>query len=178
MCTLTQCGYRELIVLLQVKGRLNLHRIRDFASILQAHIPGSTPSSTGGLAFRFTPDSSKLVMSTAMSSSILVIDLIGEKPRVLRRFDHHRSKDSITRTVIGRKTDSDVEMEDSTAELEESNDEEKLDNISPAIVSILQLSISPDGQWLATSDDHARTHIFNLDSIKVSPRQTSTFQTF
>ncbi|KAF8078360.1 WD40-repeat-containing domain protein [Lyophyllum atratum] len=144
-----------------VKDRLNIRRIRDFSSILQSHIPGSTTSSTGGQAFRFTPDSSKLVMSTAISSYILVIDLMGEKPRVLRRFDHHRSKDSIVRdrVVKGLKTDDDVQMGDATSEEEE-------DSSAPAVTSVLRISISPDGQWLATSDDRARTHIFNLDSIQ------------
>jgi len=28
------------------------------------------------------------------------------------------------------------------------------------------MSISPDGQWLATTDDHRRTHIFNLDAVQ------------
>ena len=28
------------------------------------------------------------------------------------------------------------------------------------------MAVSPDGQWLATTDDHMRTHIFNLDSVR------------
>jgi U3 small nucleolar RNA-associated protein 4 len=28
------------------------------------------------------------------------------------------------------------------------------------------MAISPDGQWLATTDDHRRTHIFNLDAVQ------------
>lgn len=28
------------------------------------------------------------------------------------------------------------------------------------------MDVSPDGQWLATADDHHRTHVFNLDSIQ------------
>ncbi|KAG5648177.1 hypothetical protein DXG03_006132 [Asterophora parasitica] len=144
------------------KDRVNVHRIRDFSAILQAHIPGSTASSTGGQAFQFTPDSSKLVISTATSSHILVIDLTGEKPRVLRRFDQHRQKNLIVRDRVVKKypTDGDVDMEDVEAE------EEQEHNSKPAVVSVLRISISPDGQWLATSDDRARTHIFNLDSIQ------------
>ncbi|RDB28866.1 U3 small nucleolar RNA-associated protein 4 [Hypsizygus marmoreus] len=148
---------------LDTQGHLKPHRIRDFSSILQTHVSGHT----GGLAFQFTPDSTKLVMSTAMSSFILVIDLSGEKPRVLRRFDHHRLRDSIVRNrvVKGRKTDDDAEMAGVTAEVEESEDEIE-GGSTPVLVSVHRISISPDGQWLATSDDRARTHIFNLDSIK------------
>lgn len=134
---------------------------------MQAHLPIPN-SSTGGQAFQFTPDSSKLVMTTTFSSYVLIIDLAGEKPRVLRRFDQHRFKNSIVhnRVVKGRKSDDDVDMVDVTDNEEDhGGDAEKID--APAVVSILRISISPDGQWLATSDDHARTHIFNLDSIQV-----------
>jgi U3 small nucleolar RNA-associated protein 4 len=35
------------------------------------------------------------------------------------------------------------------------------------LVTVQRLAVSPDGQWLASSDDRRRVHIFNLDSIKV-----------
>ena len=35
----------------------------------------------------------------------------------------------------------------------------------PLPVTITRMAVSPDGQWLATTDDHMRTHIFNLDSV-------------
>ena len=34
-------------------------------------------------------------------------------------------------------------------------------------VEISALAFSPDGQWLATTDDCCRTHVFNLDAIQV-----------
>ncbi|KAG6866810.1 hypothetical protein C0991_008746 [Blastosporella zonata] len=154
---------------IDAKAQLTVRRIRDFSSILQSHIPKSTTMSTGGQAFQFTPDSSKLVMSTVFSSYVFVVDLTGEKPRVLRRFDQHRLKDSLTRerVVKGRNADDDVEMEDATAQDNGSGEEDEEQNSStPAVASILRMSISPDGQWLATSDDRSRTHIFNLDSIQ------------
>ncbi|KAG6891409.1 hypothetical protein C0992_007188 [Termitomyces sp. T32_za158] len=148
------------------QDHIHVRRIRDFSSIIQAHLPSSN-SSTGGQAFQFTPDSSKLVMSTTALSYVLVIDLAGEKPRVLRRFDQHRSKNSIVhdRVVKGLKSDDDVDMVDATANEDDHGEDTEKAHAS-AIVNILRLSISPDGQWLATSDDHARTHIFNLDSIQ------------
>ncbi|KAG6902800.1 hypothetical protein C0995_011287 [Termitomyces sp. Mi166 len=144
----------------------DLYETKLFSLTFDAHLPNSNMS-TGGQAFHFTPDSSKLVMSTTASSHVLVIDLVGEKPRVLRKFDQHRFKNSTVhdRVVKGRRTDGDVDMMDATADnVDHSEDNEK--SSTPAVVSILRMSISPDGQWLATSDDHARTHIFNLDSIQ------------
>ncbi|CAA7264711.1 unnamed protein product [Cyclocybe aegerita] len=176
------------------KGLINPKRIKDFSAILQSQIPTSNthPVSTGGLTFRFTPDSSKLVMSTAMSSYILIVDLTSEKLRVLRRFDHHRMQDSVVhdRVMKGRvasrkgelnghaavngnaQGDEDVEMGDvdSPPPVDHSEDEgeqsEREDvKSTAAVVSIDQIAISTDGQWLATSDSRARTHVFNLDSI-------------
>jgi U3 small nucleolar RNA-associated protein 4 len=137
-------------------------------------------------------------MSTALSSYILIIDLTGEKPRVLRRFDHHRMQDSIVhdRVVKGRPTTSnkdaskkvnghvvngDVEMADPEEEspppekpadeteeneVEEESEDEDVSSTA-AIVSVDCITVSTDGQWLATSDSRSRTHIFNLDLISV-----------
>lgn len=69
--------------------------MKDFAAILQPFIPASSshPASTGSSCIRFTPDSSKLVLATALSSYVLIVDLSDEIPKVLRRFEHHRIKD-------------------------------------------------------------------------------------
>lgn len=32
--------------------------------------------------------------------------------------------------------------------------------------TITRMTVSPDGQWLATTDDRRRTHIFNLDAVQ------------
>jgi len=37
---------------------------------------------------------------------------------------------------------------------------------SPCVTNVSRLAISADGQWLATTDDLARTYIFNLDSVQ------------
>ncbi|TRM61425.1 WD40-repeat-containing domain protein [Schizophyllum amplum] len=148
------------------KGAISPRRVRDFANTLAAHLPPSH-GSTGGLAFTFTPDSSKLVMSSALGSYVLVIDLGGVDgvPRVLRRFDHHLSRTYALRDVLkrqGAEETGDVDMadgdNDSGIDLPSSS--------SSRIPAVQRLAVSPDGQWLATSDDHAQTHIFNLDSIQ------------
>lgn len=136
-------------------------------------------------------------MSTALSSYILIIDLTGEKPRVLRRFDHHRMQDSIvhdrvvkgrpptsnkdeSKKVNGHVVNGDVEMADpeesspppeKSADESEENEEEGSEDedvsSTAAIVSVDCITVSTDGQWLATSDSRSRTHIFNLDLISV-----------
>ncbi|PPQ90453.1 hypothetical protein CVT25_014971 [Psilocybe cyanescens] len=183
-------------------GEIYLKRIKDFSSIIQAHIPASSShsASTGASAFQFTPDSTKLVMSTALSSYVLIINLTGDKPRVMRRFDQHRMQDSIVhdRVVKGRAlaldnagtelvnghahvngdvsmdvdmaepdADSSAPAENQNEESESSEDEEDDEDVSSsaAIVSVDRIAVSTDGQWLATSNNRARTHIFNLDLI-------------
>ncbi|KAJ7275263.1 WD40-repeat-containing domain protein [Mycena haematopus] len=146
-------------------GVIKPKRIRDFSAILRAHLPPKS-TSTGGLAFHFTPDSSKLVISTAVDSYLLVVDLGAddEKPRVLRRFDHHRHGSSISsdRVVKGRPVDA----ETTDAPANEDEDSESGMPSVPITTSILRLATSFDGQWLASSDTHARTHVYNLDSIQ------------
>jgi U3 small nucleolar RNA-associated protein 4 len=175
---------------------MDLKRVREFSSIIQAQIPASSThvASTGAAAFQFTPDCSRLIMSTALSSYILVIDLTGDKPRVLRRFDQHRMQDSIVhdRVIKGRAQanapkvnghavvngDGDVDMADvdvpspgkseSSEESEEASDSDDEDvSSTAAVVSVGRIAVSADGQWLATSDSKARTHVFNLDLISV-----------
>ena len=66
----------------------------------------------------------------------------------------------------GRKGDGggDVDMSDLPFD---SKEEGETQLSTPVVVNVLRISISPDGQWLASSDDRSRTHIFNLDSIQV-----------
>lgn len=146
----------------QAGGDIIPKRIRDFTSIIQTQLPGS-PATTGASAFSFTPDSSKLVMTTAMTSYVLIIELptsLAEKPRILRLFDHHRIRNA-DRVVRGRPNRSN----NGDASMDEADDDDE--DAAPIAVSISRIAISSDGQWLATSDDRVRTHIFNLDSVKV-----------
>jgi hypothetical protein len=109
-------------------------------------------------------------MSTAMSSHILIIDLGAndEKIRILRRFDHHRIRNTIVhdRVVKRQKPVADIEMEELDASTRDNEDEGEMET-TPVVVNVLRIGISADGQWLATSDDRCQTHIFNLDSVQV-----------
>ena len=109
---------------------------------------------------------------------MLVLDLVADSTsaRVLRRFDQHRHRRPMAegRVLTGRRNDEDREADESEPELDvEESDGESRDiadtrptNAEPMPATITRMAISPDGQWLATTDDHVRTHIFNLDSVR------------
>ncbi|TFY72623.1 hypothetical protein EVG20_g365 [Dentipellis fragilis] len=151
-------------------GDIKPRRVRDFAETLQLQLPESA-STTGASTLTFSPDSSRLVMGTVGSSYILIVDLglDSGKPRVLRRFDHHRRAMFTVddRAVKGRKCQKthDVEMTDAP-DAAASSDEDLPDLAKPVVTTITRMAVSPDGQWLATTDDRHRSHIFNLDSVQ------------
>ncbi|KIJ21469.1 hypothetical protein PAXINDRAFT_123248 [Paxillus involutus ATCC 200175] len=142
-------------------GDLKPRRVRSLTSVLEAHIPisGSRPRSTGGSCFAFTPDSSKMVIATATTSFILVLDLTTEEPTVLRRFDQHRKPSSFSgrRIVRGSNRNQSQSTDDDGDEITPES------NGPPPVV---RMAVSPDGQWLATLDDLRRMFVFNLDSIQ------------
>ena len=50
----------------------------------------------------------------------------------------------------------------------EVDEEEKIDESGEARRPVIShVAVSPDGQWLATSDLHRRTHVFNEDALQV-----------
>lgn len=170
---------------LQPNGQLKPKRIRNLTSILQPHLTPSThsrsrePVSPGGSTFVFTPDSTKLIMASSASAHVLAIDLSGDAPRVLRKFDHHRLSIGLigNRVVKGRTPvveEEDVAMDaDKVSTKKQPDDDppssgdERSDTSNKTVsTTITRMAISPDGQWLGTSDDLSRTHVFNLDSLQ------------
>jgi U3 small nucleolar RNA-associated protein 4 len=120
-----------------------------------------------------------------MLSYILLVDLSGERPRVLRRFDHHRAQNLIGGDRIvkkskldwtasmaeeeraGRKKAFETEQNDRVQENAFMRDGTSGDDTGSCITNVSRMAISADGQWLATTDDLARTYVFNLDSVQV-----------
>ncbi|KIJ68729.1 hypothetical protein HYDPIDRAFT_24982 [Hydnomerulius pinastri MD-312] len=144
-------------------GDLKARRVRSLTSLLESHIPASNSKetrSTGGSAFAFTPDSNRLILASATTSFIIVLDLSAEKPTVLRRFDQHRKTSSFSggRMVRGTSRSQSKDADD------DGDDEPTPDSDGPP--SIARMAVSPDGQWLASTDDLCRTFVFNLDSIQ------------
>jgi len=149
-------------------------RVRDLQTLLREHLP-DTPSACGASALSFSPDSSKLIIATT-TAFIVVLDLASDtiSARVIRRFDHHRSRSSVVegRVLTGRRNDGDDDHEVDASEPEEDAEEPSSETIvvgddpQPTPATITRMTISPDGQWLATTDDHRRTHVFNLDAVQ------------
>ncbi|KAG1715787.1 hypothetical protein ID866_1363 [Astraeus odoratus] len=148
-------------------GDMKARRIRSFPSTLQenlAILDSKQPVSIGGTKFLFTPDSSKMIMASATTSIIFVIDLSSEEPTILRRFEQHRKVSPISggRVLRGR------------SQARQENDDDGKELATPSSPpSVVQMAVSPDGQWLASSDEQCRTFIYNLDSIQYHTRVPS-----
>jgi U3 small nucleolar RNA-associated protein 4 len=104
-------------------------------------------------------------MSTALSAHVLVVDLGDDKqqPTVCRKFNHHRRNILGGRVVKNHKSNNNAEL----------SEDEDITSGELTVASVLRLAISTDGQWLASSDDHGRTHVFNLDSVQVRHQSIS-----
>lgn len=99
----------------------------------------------------------------------MVVDLgdaSAHRPRVLRRFEQHRLLAGLARVVRGRTADADAVEGVGDQDPPASSDEEDEDPVK-VIPTITRMAVSPDGQWLVTTDDRCHTHVFNLDSIQV-----------
>jgi len=154
-------------------------RVRDLQTLLLEHLP-DTPSACGASALSFSPDSSKLIIATT-TAFVLVLDLASDSTsaRVIRRFDQHRNRGSIVegRALTGRRNDEEHGADEPEQDAEESDAESiVVDHAQPTLeaagankptaATVTRMAISPDGQWLATTDDHRRTHVFNLDAVQ------------
>lgn len=148
-------------------GAVKPKRVRSFTPLLQQQlsVAGSKElPSTGGSKFVFTPDSTKMIMASASTSIIVAIDLGPAEPTVLRQFEHHRKISSLSGGRVIRGS-SRGKTTHASHQDEEHDDTDGMSN-SGTTPSILQMAVSPDGQWLASSDEWCRTFIYNLDSIQ------------
>ncbi|KAI9476039.1 MAG: WD40-repeat-containing domain protein [Benjaminiella poitrasii] len=119
-------------------GKLEVKKQRAFGRELNSYLE-SHHAAPGGHHVLFTPGSDKLIIINP-ESRILIVDLTKWEEgsfEVLREFGHHRGLDS-----------------------EGSSSEDQ------AVATVVSLTVSSDGQWLATADDVNRIHVFNLDNLK------------
>lgn len=49
----------------------------------------------------------------------------------------------------------------------------KEDGTRPHSALLTAMTVSPDGQWLATADERGRCNVFNLDSLQVNSAKCS-----
>ncbi|KAH9049447.1 WD40 repeat-like protein [Lactarius hengduanensis] len=170
-------AFETKLFLLRTESSIDLKpvRVRDFQTKLRERLPDA-PSTCGASALLFSPDCSKLIVATT-TGFVLVLDLVSDpvSARVLRRFDQHRSRNSSVegRALTGRRNGVDHEADVLEPGQDVHDSDSGTDDIDvwpthsgslPA--TITRMAVSPDGQWLATADDHMRTHIFNLDSVQ------------
>ncbi|KAI0786033.1 WD40 repeat-like protein [Abortiporus biennis] len=166
-------------------------RIRDLTSIIQSQLPNSKPSTpTGASTVVFTPDNTKLIIATSISSYILVLDLSSSsdnEPKVIRRFEQHRTRnvvvgERVVKKLPGAHTATTTNEEDDDVQMDGGEGEDNVDesdndftsssalpssnSSKPLTATITRLAVSPDGQWLLSTDTSSHTHVFNLDSLQ------------
>ncbi|KAJ1974523.1 U3 small nucleolar RNA-associated protein, partial [Dimargaris xerosporica] len=125
---------------------------------------GSTTPAQGATQLRFTPDGAKLVMATT-DGCVVVIDLSQWKHNrfdVLRRFTHHQRP-------LGQEEYVDSSPDTAMMDIDNDSDSNAGDHASGYAKApggcIRLLTVSDDGQWLASGDDLNRIHVYNLDSL-------------
>ncbi|KAI7854705.1 quinon protein alcohol dehydrogenase-like superfamily [Circinella umbellata] len=119
-------------------GQLAVKKMRTFDQALARYL-ATNDVAAGAHHVLFTPGSNRLVIVT-VESRILVVDMLHWKEDnfdVVREFGHHRGLDS-----------------------------EGLQAKNSQVATVISITASSDGQWLATGDDANRIHVFNLDSLK------------
>ncbi|KAF9895495.1 U3 small nucleolar RNA-associated protein 4, partial [Lobosporangium transversale] len=120
-------------------GKLMVRKQRSFPGV----------RGTGAHYLAFTPDSTRLVVAST-DSNVVVVDISqweSGKFDILRRFGQHRGTD-------GKDLESmDVDEEDITGEHDQ-------------VETVILMSVSADGQWLATGDLKNRIFVFNLDTLQ------------
>ncbi|KAG0252120.1 U3 small nucleolar RNA-associated protein [Mortierella polycephala] len=105
---------------------------------------------TGAHSLTFTPDSTRLVVAST-DSHVVIMDIAQWEAGnfdILRRFGHHRG--------AGGKEDESMDVD---------GDEDVVGG-KGQIETIISMTVSADGQWLATGDLKNRIFVFNLDTLQ------------
>ena len=143
---------------------LKPRKIKQFYSIIFEHL--KLGEREGASAMGFSPDSTKLVLGMHSCASVLVLNLAEQcsdrhanerrkwQPSILRQFDYHK---------VSRKSDTRYSWT-SMPMLKSNNNLSRAPGVG---VEISSLAISPDGQWMATTDDCCQTHVYNFDALQV-----------
>ncbi|KAF9919581.1 U3 small nucleolar RNA-associated protein [Linnemannia zychae] len=106
---------------------------------------------TGAHLLAFTPDNSRLVVAST-DSTVVIVDISqweSGKFDVLAKFAQHRG--------VGGKTDGSMDVD--------GEDEESAGG-DGHVETIVAMTVSADGQWLATGDTRNRIFVFNLDTVQ------------
>lgn len=151
------------------EGDLQPRRVKTFAPF-DPDTPN--PSQQGASVIQFSPDSTRLILATALTTQIIVMGVDADPRKgfqVLRTFHQHcthpnthhpdrRAVISPPTTTISASTQDDLR--------EEHSSDHRRGNDSGSTISAM--AISWDCQWLASVDSAQALHVFNLDLLKVS----------
>ncbi|KAG8955807.1 U3 small nucleolar RNA-associated protein [Tulasnella sp. 408] len=130
-------------------------RIKNISTLLIGALDSvsSTIPSAAASGLLFTPDSTRLVVACSPSSAVVMFDLprsLSGDVRHLRTFVEH-SLAGPGRVVKKLAGDSSLLKEDGSR---------------PHSALLTTMTVSPDGQWLATADERGHCNVFNLDSLQ------------
>lgn len=166
---------------LQRSGELVPKRQKTFVSVLANSI--STSLGTGSSCITFSKDSTKLFLSSAFGASVAVVELtegVDEEFEVVavfgegeKEFEQKQKKLRGSNGVNGN--GGDVEM-NGDASNDDSDDDESVGapkshtSTRSGTSSIVALSTSQDGKWLATAALDRTVEIYDLSTRKVSLR--------
>lgn len=168
-------------------GEITPRRQKTFSTHLAEALP--TSLGTGSSSLVFTSDSARLILSTSFGSYIAVVELPNGKDDefdVVKVFGQHGERDGVRELrgkVASRQANGngDVSMNgvngvngvhhgsDSASESDESEEEQPTivsPSTKPALVAAL--TVSTDGQWLASADLERKVCVFDLTALRVS----------
>lgn len=158
-----------------VGGAVRAIRVREFVSDLVnsplvSHL-GLAQRGCGASSLLFTPDSGRLIVGFASNAHVAILEL-DEDVSVVHCFAPAHNLVS-GRSVKGRRarqrrrkdaTDGDVDMENGD---DSESDDEPTRAVDTSAPWITALSVSDDGQYLATSDLGGKVTVFNLDTLQL-----------
>lgn len=159
----------------------------SFSSLIASHTILKDDAASTQIAF--SPDSGKLILATVAGSRLVVLalpDTSAGSVEVLRIFEQHRHSRAVGiagRVLAGsRKLPNGINghkrtaLDDSDGSSDEQSEEgtqddsdtgtEEADMEGEMISTITNMTVSLDGQWLASVDCARRLHVFNLDSLQ------------
>lgn len=161
-------------------------RLKTLTATLQAQCPASMrleKNGTGASALTFTPDSRRLVLASALTGDITIVDLsavvsdesarLGEAS-VVRVFEQDASATVGGRVVAGGKRVKGSSSADSPPDggmdvdgSDDDSDDGRAPRARGGRATVKCLAVGPDGQWLAVSDLLGRTRVYNLDTLQL-----------
>ncbi|GAA5888631.1 hypothetical protein JCM6882_009026 [Rhodosporidiobolus microsporus] len=157
-------------------GDLVPRRVKSFTPALSASLPSSL--GTGSSCLIFTRDSQRLALSTAFGATLVVVELPEGKDdecEVVAVLGEGAPKaKKAANGINGAANGEDVEMNGASSESESDSDSEDGDEKAASAApqprvpsSVVCLSVSSDGKYLATAETDRKVVVYDLEASKV-----------